>query len=628
MHRIAVVAVLALFVLGSLVPTPHGSVGPQVLTSVVHSAPSTAALRPPNSAGARGSSGSSANSALSWPTYMYDPERTGANHFENTIAPSNVAHLQELWSVPSNASDYSAPIVINNTVYYGSWNGYEYAVNAANGSVEWTQYLGVAPCISGGISSTPAYVNGTLYLGGGDGYWYALNAANGSVEWRVLAGSQANNYNDWASALVYHNSVYIGLASCYDDPLIWGQLLEVNLTGNHAVNHTFDVVPQGTIGGSIWTTPAVDPATNTVWVTTGNEESGYPPYVNAIIGLNATTLSLLGSWQVPNVQGQDSDFGSTPNLFTTTSGLSLVVATNKNGVSYALNRSNVTTNGSWGPIWNLATGGGFSGGTFDGTTLYLAGSNLYAVDPSSGNVSWTTPLVGFVDGSLTWANGLVYVGAGTDLEAVNATNGSVLWDYTLPGGQSIVTEPVVDDGRVYVASGNGGAAGNLTAFGLPFTAESNASPLTGVVPFAVNFTATAEGGMTPYSATWSFGDGTQAAGLSVSHTYLASGNYTVHVWINDSARGSFNTTLLVVALPSPVDPGLRAEISAPITQGLAPLNVSLAGNAVNGSQPPYTFSWNFGDGTVGAGSDVSHLYTVPGSYIVTLQVRDRSGNVA
>lgn len=482
-----------------------------------------------------------------WPTYMQNPERTGANFAENTIAPSNVSGLLPVWSLTSNGSDFSAPIVVNGTVYYGSWNGYEYAVNGGTGNVLWSHYLGTDPACGGytpmGISSTAAYAADTLYLGGGNGYWYALNATNGHTDWEYFVGNGSDGFYDWASALVYHHSLYIGIASCFDEPLVPAGLLDLNVSGaSPTLSERFNTTPPNLTGESLWTTPALDPQNNTLWLSTGNENPpGYPLYANAIIGLNATTLNVSGSWQVPNVQGEDSDFGSTPTLIQAGPGAPLVVASNKNGVAYALNRSNVSASGSWAPVWNLSTGGGFSGGAFDGHMLYLAGGNtVNAVYPANGTVAWTAGMVGggTILGSLSWANGLVYAAGGSYIEAIDAANGTVLWNHTLPGGDSGVTEPVVSNGRLYVASGNYGAYGNLTAFGLPLLANASASKLNGSAPFRVNFTAQAHGGMTPYSFRWTFGDGGTASGPSTSHTYASGGTFTVRAWVNDSSNGS------------------------------------------------------------------------------------------
>ena len=38
-----------------------------------------------------------------------------------------------------------------------------------------------------------------------------------------------------------------------------------------------------------------------------------------------------------------------------------------------------------------------------------------------------------------------------------------------------------------------------------------------------------------------------------------------------------------------------------------------------------SYAWNFGDGATGEGAKVSHVYTKPGTYIVSLTVNDNSG---
>ena len=407
---------------------------------------------------------------------MANVQHTSANHAEHALSPSNVAQLRPRWNLSDNGSDFSAPIVVNGTLYYGSWNGNETAVNITSGAILWSEYLGTDPACGGytpmGISSTPAFLNGTLYLGGGNGYWYALNASTGAVDWSYLVGNGTDGFYDWASATAYGHALYIGIASCFDSPLVPAGLLELNISGTSpTLAARFNTTPTGLVGESIWATPALDPQNNTIWVATGNENPpGYPRYANAIIGLNATTLNVTGSWQVPAVAGQDADFGSTPVLFQAGSNGPMVVATDKNGVAFALNRSNVSANGSWGPSWTLNTGGGFSGGAFDGSTLYLAGgASVYAVDPGNGTVRWTAGMSGggTILGSLAWANGVVYATGGSEVEAIDASNGTVLWNATFAPGQNGVTEPVVASGELFVASGDYGTQGFLTAYGLP-----------------------------------------------------------------------------------------------------------------------------------------------------------------
>ena len=44
--------------------------------------------------------------------------------------------------------------------------------------------------------------------------------------------------------------------------------------------------------------------------------------------------------------------------------------------------------------------------------------------------------------------------------------------------------------------------------------------------------------------------------------------------------------------------------------------------------PPLQFAWDFGDGAQAGGMQAAHAYTAPGSYRITLVVRDAVGNTA
>ncbi|MCI4321474.1 MAG: PKD domain-containing protein [Thermoplasmata archaeon] len=565
---------------------------------------------------------------VNWAQYMGGPTHTGSNPWERTIAPSNVSNLTQVWSFASNGSLSSAPIVVNGTVYVGSWAAYEYAVEASNGTQRWASYLNTTTsCSVGGIDSTPAYSNGSLYLGAPNGTWVALNASNGSVDWSFLAGAGVNGYYDWASALVFGHSLYIGTASCFDSPLIPGSLLQVNLTGNHTANHTWHAVAPGHVGTSIWTTATADPLTNTLWVTTGNDPGTAQKYSESMVALNATDLSVRGYWQVPNVVGSDSDFGSTATLVTPSTGPPLVVATNKNGVAYAFNRSNVTAT-NWSPAWSLNTGGGFSGGAFDGTTLYLAGlyGVVYAVFPSNGSVKWQTNLAGgIIYPSLTTANGLVYVGAGATEYALDAASGKPLWNATPPGA-TIDGESVVANGRLFVPVGDSGG-GHLYAYGLPFAIAANGSiPNATTAPATGLFRGNATGGMLPYTFAWSFDDGGTSSAATVLHTFQVPGNHSGRLTVTDSAGvvRHLNVTVLTTRPP----PVLRAFIHSSTVFGEAPLSVRFNGSQVNGSGAPYNWTWDFGDHSGGSGAAILHTFAVGGWFAVVLNLSESGGAYA
>ena len=107
-----------------------------------------------------------------------------------------------------------------------------------------------------------------LYVGGGDSKVYALNAATGAVLWSYTVGANPD-YFVWSSPAVFGNSVYIGVASFGDCPLVQGQLLQLNrITG--ALQNTFNVVPNGCTGGGVWGSPTIDAAAGTIYFNTGN----------------------------------------------------------------------------------------------------------------------------------------------------------------------------------------------------------------------------------------------------------------------------------------------------------------------------------------------------------------------
>jgi polyvinyl alcohol dehydrogenase (cytochrome) len=313
------------------------------------------------------------------------------------------------WAFKTGGPIAASPTVVGGTVYVGSWDGYEYALNATTGALIWKTFLGqtTAPCYPqlAGVTSSADVENGVVYVGGGDSNWYALDATSGTVLWKVFIGDNTKGWYNWASPLIYNGYAYIGTASVGDCPLIPGQLLQVDLN-THLIVHTFNFVPQGQYGGGIWTSPSLDTSTNTIFVTTGTRNQLSQTLSEAIVALDASTLAVKSSWAVPTSQETvDSDFGNTPILFNDAQNNALVGAINKNGYAYAFNRNNLVA----GPVWTktVALSGtcpqcgdaSVSSGAFGNGTLFLAGGSttingkgyrgvVRALNPANGNFLW------------------------------------------------------------------------------------------------------------------------------------------------------------------------------------------------------------------------------------------------
>src|SRR5260370_26644531 len=127
-------------------------------------------------------SGAGGQTSGAWPTYLNNGARTGYNSVETLITPSTAPNLAQLWTDSAGGSISAEPIQVNGVVYYGSWAGYERAVDAATGTQLWSAYLGqttstncVPPTV--GVASTATVgtitVNGTatraVFVGRGDG---------------------------------------------------------------------------------------------------------------------------------------------------------------------------------------------------------------------------------------------------------------------------------------------------------------------------------------------------------------------------------------------------------------------------------------------------------------------------
>jgi outer membrane protein assembly factor BamB len=431
-----------------------------------------------------------------WPMYLHDPQRTAASD-EAILSPANAGGLTKRWSFKTNAAIAASPVISGGTVYIGSWDGYEYALDAATGALKWKTYLGKTvsdarcdPLILG-VTSSAVVQDGVVYVGGGDPNWYALDAETGAILWKVFIGDNSipgGNYN-WASPLLYNGYAYIGVSSNCDDPLIQGKLLQVDLR-THQIVHTLITTPDGTEGAGIWTSPSIDEATNTIFLASGTATLpvDIQPLAQAVIAVDASTLAVKASWRVPDADTvPDSDFATTPILFNDKNGTPLVAAINKNGYIYTFNRGDVGA----GPVWKqgiaiaglcpLCGDGSISNGTYGQHTLYFGGGfasfngvnylgSVRALDPATGKFLWQHGTDGSVFGSLTYTNGLIIDGAGSLVEVLDATTGTRLYSYQT--GEQIYSAPSVSHGQIFIGSTDG----NVYAFGLPDDSQPALAP--------------------------------------------------------------------------------------------------------------------------------------------------------
>ncbi|HEV2450173.1 MAG TPA: PKD domain-containing protein [Thermoplasmata archaeon] len=95
---------------------------------------------------------------------------------------------------------------------------------------------------------------------------------------------------------------------------------------------------------------------------------------------------------------------------------------------------------------------------------------------------------------------------------------------------------------------------NFTAYA-PVSVTASATSLNGTAPLAGTFTGAASGGLAPYAYHWSFGDGSNASGASVRHTFLKAGTFPVTLVATDLYGRTAVQELNVTVHPAPPPSG-------------------------------------------------------------------------
>jgi hypothetical protein len=512
-----------------------------------------------------------------WSMYLHDVARSGFNSAETAINPGSAGSLKPLWSFNEGSVIPTQPMVVNGKIYWGSWDGIEHATNV-NGSQAWTANLGTvtsstcqttqgivsaATVATVTITGTPTSV---LFVGGGNTQFYALNATTGAVIWHTPIGVAPNNVI-WSSPVLYNGSIYISTSSLCDNPLTPGQIFRLDaVTGT--IQNTFTDVPNGCVGAGVWGSITIDSSNGTLYFATGNGGgcSQSETMADAVVQLNASTLALMSSWQVPPAQqGSDMDFGSTPTLFPATIGGTvhhLFGVPSKNGNYYAFDEANV----AHGPVWTdaLAQGGpgpesgdgSISPGAWDGINLYVGGGRttinaqpcqggLRALDPATGAYRWQQCMTdGPIIGAVTVVPGVVAVTEGTALWLMATSDGHSLfktWDSS--NGSLYYASPTISNGVVYAANKNG----KLSAYGLgtpPSPTSTPPTPSPSPTPPPVSG---------PVSKLWYFAEGRAGAGFK---EYLTLGNPTTTAcqvsiqYLMQADNGTTGSKTVAVTVPA------------------------------------------------------------------------------
>jgi polyvinyl alcohol dehydrogenase (cytochrome) len=466
----------------------------------------------------------------SWPSAGQNLSNTHNNPQETDITVNRARRLAVKWTAQVHGDVSATPAVVDDAVYFPDWGGYLNKLDAKTGAKIWSIKLAdLAGEPAGAVSRTgPAVSGGTVFIGDQNGaHLLAIDAATGALKW----SSQLDTHPLailTQSPLVSGGVVYEGVASLEEaaaaDPSypccsFQGSVSAVNATTG-AVLWKTKMLPDngggldGFTGAGVWgSTAALDPATNSLYETTGNNYSVpdavkqcqadggtncLPPdnMIDSVVALNSSTGAVKWSfnaapgfddWNVaciffgggvgncPENPGPDFDFGNGPNLLTTKIGgatRKIVGAGQKSGAYWALDAA------SGQLLWGNQAGPGSTlggiewGSSTDGTRIYIAEADFFgipyqlpkgqtitsgsfaALDPATGHIIWQiADPSGDVDlAGLSSANGVLYAGSMSGhMYAIDAANGTVLKDIIGQGASNAA--PAVVQGTVFWGNG-------------------------------------------------------------------------------------------------------------------------------------------------------------------------------
>ncbi|HEX2899920.1 MAG TPA: PKD domain-containing protein, partial [Bacteroidia bacterium] len=211
------------------------------------------------------------------------------------------------------------------------------------------------------------------------------------------------------------------------------------------------------------------------------------------------------------------------------------------------------------------------------------------------------------------------------------TNGIVQWDWNFGDGNTGTGTPVshtyLTPGVYTVTLIVTDAQGcrdtlvkpNLVNVFAPPIADFGIIDTTLCDPFTVQFQdSSTSAGSTIVAWAWDFGDGGTSNLQNPSHAYAIPGNYIISLTVTD-ANGCTGLSTLPITVPAPP----VANFIVSDTLGCPGLFVTFTGDTTGGI---VLFEWDFGDGSpVQTGNPVSHAYTNPGDYTVTLIVENSLG---
>lgn len=415
---------------------------------------------------------------------------------QSWLTRANASKVQELWNADLDGPIIASPLFDDGVVYAATEAGSVYALNAADGSVHWSDDFGAVgtQCGSWGISSTGAIdvARGLLYVANADGSLRALDLATGAVMWTMPITDRTQTEYVWGGLRLVGDTLYVPVASYCDAPDELGQPAEGRVVAvdvaAQTVAATFDTVPgRDNLGGVWgWGGVSVEADGSAVWTAVGNsdvfdtscgcmvDDAGYGDHV---VKLTPSLEPIAADKPVDVPSTNDYDFGAAPLLFDVAGCGSYAAANNKDGSLYVWSRDTPEA----GPVAALRFGTatapfvGEPAWSSEARTLFDASTNVVVAGASLGDgvaaVAFTTSCrlvlrwqtatgTGTQPPPVVLGDILLAAGGSGGWSLISASTGDVLFHRSTT--VQTLAPPIAAAGRLFA----GDSGGTLHAFGI------------------------------------------------------------------------------------------------------------------------------------------------------------------
>ena len=128
---------------------------------------------------------------------------------------------------------------------------------------------------------------------------------------------------------------------------------------------------------------------------------------------------------------------------------------------------------------------------------------------------------------------------------------------------------------------------------------------------------------------WDFGDGQTGSNVTTTHRYQRGGTFTISLTVTSDSR-QMSTASRTITVSTTLPPQAANFVFSPTAPAInQDVVFTVAGvPGPGGGALGATYSWDFGDGTTGTGTPITHRYTRGGTFAVTLRVTSEAGITA